>query len=75
MGLLSAFGSFSRILGPLFVSYIYTNFGTYWTMGSMAATLIVSLVVTLFAYNRLVPMNMGASMTSVTNPETEEAHL
>lgn len=75
MGLLSAFGSFSRILGPLFVSYIYTNFGTYWTMGSMAATLIVSFVVTLLAYNRLVPMNIDASMTSNTNPETEEAHL
>ena len=75
MGLLSAFGSFSRILGPLFVSYIYTNFGTYWTMGSMAATLIVSFIVTLFAYNRLVPMNMDAPMTSNTNPETEEAHL
>ena len=73
MGLLSAFGSFSRILGPLFVSYIYTNFGTYWTMGSMAATLIVSFVVTLLAYNRLVPMNI--SMTSNTNPEMEEAHL
>ena len=75
MGLLSAFGSFSRILGPLFVSYIYTNFGTYWTMGSMAATLIISFVVTLLAYNRLVPMNIDASMTSNTNPETEEAHL
>ena len=75
MGLLSAFGSFSRILGPLFVSYIYTNFGTYWTMGSMAATLIISFVVTLLAYNRLVPMNIDASMTSNTNAETEEAHL
>ena len=58
MGLLSAFGSGSRVVGPIFVSYIYTLFGTYWIFGSMAVTMIVSLMLVLSTYKRLVPMTV-----------------
>ncbi len=58
MGILSAFGSFSRVLGPVFVSYIYTNFGTYPTIGFMAGSLVLALLLTVSVYKRLVPMEI-----------------
>ena len=58
MGILSAFGSLSRVLGPVFVSYIYTYYGTYPTIGFMAGSLVLSLLITLSVYKRLVPMEI-----------------
>jgi hypothetical protein len=67
MGFLSAFGSLSRVLGPIFVSYIYTNFGTYPVMGFMVGSLVIALILTLTTYKRLVPMNFGGQNTQQTN--------
>jgi len=56
MGLLTAAGSFARILGPIFVSYIYEAYGTYWTFGLCAASLLLATIATLFTYKRLIPI-------------------
>ena len=58
MGLLSSFGSLSRVLGPIAVSYIYTNYGTYIVIGLMCASMVVALVLTLIFYKKLIPIKM-----------------
>lgn len=55
MGLLSAAGSLARVSGPLFVGWIYREYGTYWTMLLPMFGLIIGLVLMLFAYKRLIP--------------------
>ena len=55
MGLLSASGSLARVSGPLFVGWIYREYGTYWTMGLPLLGLVVGLVLMIFAYKRLIP--------------------
>lgn len=59
MGALTAAGSLARVLGPLFVSNIYDEYGTYWTFGSVTGSMLFSAVMTLLAYRRLVPMDTG----------------
>ncbi|CAL4112958.1 unnamed protein product, partial [Meganyctiphanes norvegica] len=56
MGILTSVGSFSRILGPIFVSYMYTELGTRWTFGSLFSVLALSVLVVSLCYKRLVPM-------------------
>ena len=58
MGLLSSVGdSLPRLLGLFVVSYIYTNYGTYLTVGVMVFTVLVALVLILIFYKRLIPMD------------------
>ena len=45
------------MLGPLFVTKIYEKYGTYFMIGSVTATLTVSLVITVLSYKSLVPSN------------------
>ena len=56
MGLLTAAGSLARICGPIFVSEIYKEFGTYWTFGLCAGSILLATIVTLATYKRLVPI-------------------
>ena len=56
MGLLTAVGSLARIVSPIFVSEIYKEFGTYWTFGLCAGSIVLAMVVTLATYGRLVPL-------------------
>merc|ERR1719341_138762 len=58
MGLLTAVGSLARICGPIFVSFIYVNYGTYWTFGLCTATLVFSTLVTVITFKRLVPIDL-----------------
>lgn len=44
MGLLTGAGCLSRVLGPVFVSYIYTRCGTYWTFGITTVMMIIPMV-------------------------------
>lgn len=44
MGLLTSAGCLSRVLGPVFVTYIYTEFGTNWTFGFTAVMMVVSTI-------------------------------
>jgi len=44
MGLMTGAGCLSRVMGPVFVSYIYTRYGTIWTFGITTIMMIVSMV-------------------------------
>jgi len=44
MGLMTGAGCLSRVMGPVFVSYIYTRYGTIWTFGITAAMMLASMV-------------------------------
>jgi ceroid-lipofuscinosis MFS transporter 7 len=44
MGLMTGAGCLSRVMGPVFVSYIYTRYGTIWTFGITMIMMIASMV-------------------------------
>ena len=58
MGILSAFGGLSRVLGPIFVGYIYRSYGVYHSILPVLGMLFVSLILTTAMYKRLVPLQM-----------------
>ena len=53
MALLGVVGSTSRIIGPIIVSYIYTNFGTYWTFGTLTVLMLSLLTVLCILYKEI----------------------
>ena len=57
MGLLTTSGSLARVIGPVFVSFIYQEYGTWLLFGIVAASLGLSFVITTFAYRQLVPFD------------------
>lgn len=63
MGVLTAVGSFSRITGPIFVSFIYAAYGTYACFGLLAVFMFISLVSIIVTFKRLVPMKIPESKT------------
>ncbi|KAK8407280.1 hypothetical protein O3P69_002084 [Scylla paramamosain] len=63
MGVLTGMGSLGRILGPIFVSYIYTNLGTYWCFGTLSVCMVLAFFVITAIYPRLVPMKIPVSKT------------
>ncbi|KAK7084418.1 Major facilitator superfamily domain-containing protein 8 [Halocaridina rubra] len=58
MGVLTSTGSFSRVSGPIFVSYMYTSLGTRWTFGFLFFTLAFTVILMSVVYKRLVPMKI-----------------
>lgn len=72
MGVLSAFGSLSRVLGPIFVSYIYKIYGTYPVIAFMAGSIVVALILTLAVYKRLIPMQIIPAAQVHRNSENEQ---
>ena len=57
MGLLTTSGSLARVVGPVFVSFIYQEFGTWALFGIVTASLGLSFVITTLAYRQLVPFD------------------
>ncbi|XP_016917514.1 major facilitator superfamily domain-containing protein 8 isoform X2 [Apis cerana] len=55
MGFMTGAGCASRVLGPVFVSVIYTRFGTYHTFGITGLTLVVCMSWLQIVNKRLVP--------------------
>ncbi|XP_022914633.1 major facilitator superfamily domain-containing protein 8 [Onthophagus taurus] len=55
MGLMTGSGCFSRVLGPVFVTYIYTEYGPNWTFGITAVMMIMITVWLQIFNNRLEP--------------------
>ncbi|XP_014250950.1 major facilitator superfamily domain-containing protein 8 isoform X2 [Cimex lectularius] len=53
MGLITGFGCLSRVVGPVFVVYIYTNLGTVWTFGLISALMVFSLFWLLIFKDRI----------------------
>ena len=58
MGILTSSGSLARVMGPLVVSYVYEGFGLYATYGLILGSMILSLILTVGFYKRLVPFKM-----------------
>lgn len=52
--MLTGSGCLSRVLGPVFVTYIYTEFGTVWTFGMTTIMMAVSMVWLLLFEKRLL---------------------
>ena len=61
MGILTSCGSFSRMVGPICITYMYISSGPRWTFVSLF--IIVSIVIGLIScnYKRLVPMKISDS--------------
>ena len=59
MGVLTATGSLSRVLGPIFVSYVYTITGTRVTFGILVGGMALASLVLTLAYRRLRPMQVS----------------
>ena len=57
MGLLTTSGSLARVVGPIFVSFIYQEYGTWALFGIVTASLGLSFVITTLAYRQLVPFD------------------
>ena len=57
-GVLTGTGSLARVMGPIFVSYVYTYYGTYWTFGILEVGMILALIELIVMYPRLVPMKL-----------------
>lgn len=63
MGVLTGVGSLSRITGPIFVSFIYANYGTYACFGSLLVMMVIGFTALILSYKRLVPMEFPDSST------------
>ena len=71
MGILTAAGSLARICGPVFVSEIYKEFGTYWTYGTTAGSFVAAALVTLLTYKRLIPIQKRIQMEKMSGGNYE----
>lgn len=72
MGILTGVGSFARVTGPIFVSYIYTNMGTYYCFGILSIGMIISTIEIILLYKRLVPMKPPTLVKGIDNPTAED---
>ena len=72
MGILTSAGSLARIAGPIFVSEIYKNFGTYWTYGLTCLSLVLTMASSIITYKRMVPMETRIKKDNDANYEEEE---
>ena len=68
MGYLTAAGSSARVAGPVLVSVVYKSYGLYLTVSLMIGSLLISLLLTIFTYKRLVP----AELNRLENSSKEE---
>ncbi|XP_035784572.1 major facilitator superfamily domain-containing protein 8-like isoform X2 [Anopheles albimanus] len=59
MGMMTGSGCMSRALGPVFLSTIYTKYGLYWTFGSTAVMMAVTMLWLWHMRQRLAPASYG----------------
>ncbi|ETN67761.1 hypothetical protein AND_000411 [Anopheles darlingi] len=71
MGLMTGSGCMSRALGPVFLSTIYTKYGLYWTFGSTAVMMAITMLWLWHMRQRLAP----ASYESKDSREDELATI
>ncbi|NWI57740.1 MFSD8 protein, partial [Calyptomena viridis] len=58
MGWLTASGSGARILGPVFVSQVYTRLGPRWAFSLICGVIVASLLLLEIVYKRLVAFSV-----------------
>lgn len=54
MGLMTGSGCLSRVMGPVFVSFIYTEYGTIWTFSMTTVMMIFSMIWLYLFLNKLI---------------------
>lgn len=55
MGLLTAAGSLARMVGPMFVTYMYDRFGPQVTFATIDGIIAAAILLLMTFYYRLVP--------------------
>lgn len=55
MGLFTGSGGFSRVVGPVLLSYMYTQLGIIWTFGSLGVLMIFTVIWLLSLRHKLIP--------------------
>ncbi|RZC37107.1 major facilitator superfamily domain-containing protein 8, partial [Asbolus verrucosus] len=58
MGLMTGSGCLSRVMGPVFVTHIYEEYGTIWTFGLTTAMMVICLIWLLYFNNILIPVEI-----------------
>lgn len=64
MGLFTGSGSFSRVVGPIFITVIYTQHGLIWTFGLLGAMMAVTVVWLLLVKHKLMPAGTKQDQTN-----------
>jgi len=71
MGLMTGAGCASRVLGPVFVGFIYTRLGTYHTFGITGVMLIISMVWLQLVNKRLIAPELKQSNEAPNRQEKD----
>ncbi|XP_045847350.1 major facilitator superfamily domain-containing protein 8 isoform X2 [Meles meles] len=58
MGWLTASGSAARILGPVFISQLYTSWGPRWAFGLVCGIVVLTILLLVAVYKRLVAFSV-----------------
>uniref|UniRef100_A0ABI7XH45 Major facilitator superfamily domain containing 8 n=1 Tax=Felis catus TaxID=9685 RepID=A0ABI7XH45_FELCA len=58
MGWLTASGSAARILGPVFISQVYTSWGPRWAFSLVCGIVVLTIMLLGVVYRRLVPFSV-----------------
>uniref|UniRef100_A0A7N5JY39 Major facilitator superfamily domain containing 8 n=1 Tax=Ailuropoda melanoleuca TaxID=9646 RepID=A0A7N5JY39_AILME len=58
MGWLTASGSAARILGPVFISQLYTSWGPRWAFSLVCGVVVLTILLLLVVYKRLVAFSV-----------------
>ena len=58
MGTLTGISSLARVVGPFFVTFIYTKYGTIATSAAAVVVMVLSTVGLMAVYRRLVPIKI-----------------
>lgn len=74
MGLMTGAGCASRVLGPVFVGFIYTRLGTYHTFGITGVMLIVSMLWLQLVNKRLIAPELK-KVNEVQNKQGKDAEI
>ena len=56
MALMAGLSTTARIIGPIIITFLYTQLGTYWLFGMTSTLMGLSLMFYFFMYKWLVPM-------------------
>ncbi|KAG5326106.1 MFSD8 protein, partial [Acromyrmex heyeri] len=74
MGLMTGAGCASRVLGPIFVGFIYTRLGTYHTFGITGVMLIISMLWLQLVNKRLIAPELKKS-NEVSNKQEKDIEI
>ncbi|KAB0801874.1 hypothetical protein PPYR_04060 [Photinus pyralis] len=75
MGLMTGSGCLSRVLGPVFVTYIYTEFGTIWTFSMTTVMMVILMIWLYWCLKRLIPFEETIDLNNQADELQEFAAL